>query len=108
MQGRGLLEGEHRPLTAGDDDRVIVRQSDAGHRFGRVDRLRERWRRNESHCNEVARGVAAWISRITEGVRFTRAAIRAEEVYAIPAFGEGEVRVRQFAPPESDGPPGCG
>src|SRR5205085_7624222 len=106
MQVDRLLEGEHRTLPAGDDDRVELRKVDLRDLLGIVEQGRELGCGDEAHADEVAGRIAAGIAWIAHRVRRALSTIGTEYLDFETLLGQRVVRMRQLAPPEAHRPPG--
>src|SRR5262245_57496948 len=99
-----LFKGEHRGLAAGDHDGVEFINVDVRGLLGVGDEFSEFRRCDETHTDEVVRGIARGVARIGHAVRLAFAAVGAEDFNLVSGFGEHEIRMREFAPPEADRP----
>src|SRR5262245_41170310 len=101
-----LTEREHGSLASRDDDGVELRDIDVSRLASVFDKRYQLWCRDEPHADEVARRVAARITRIAQRVRLAFASVRAEYLNVVSFFSEAQIRMREFTPPETDRPAG--
>src|SRR4051794_12049815 len=100
-----VVKGDHRPLPADEEQRVVIARVDVTKRLGVLDQRGVLGTVDEPQAEDVLGAVARFIARIAPRVRLEPSSVRTGEIDLIALVDKSRVRMRQLGPPEADGPP---
>jgi hypothetical protein len=106
LEVRGALEGEHRPLPAGNDESVVGADIEVVDRSRRLDELNEGWVVLVAAADDVFGLPLSDVLRVAHRIRLAPAAIGAVDLNLVTELSELEVGMRELRPPEADRPAG--